>query len=72
MEQKPKLIVVLGQTATGKSDFAVNIAKKTRGEIISADSRQVYRGMDLGTGKISFETLLENYKKYAITANKDD
>ena len=53
MEQKPKLIVVLGQTATGKSDFAVNIAKKTRGEIISADSRQVYRGMDLGTGKIT-------------------
>lgn len=53
MEQKPKLIVILGQTATGKSDFAVNIAKKTRGEIISADSRQVYRGMDLGTGKIT-------------------
>lgn len=50
---KPKLIVILGQTATGKSDFAVDIAKKVQGEIISADSRQVYKGMDLGTGKIT-------------------
>ena len=53
MEQKPKLIVVLGQTATGKSDFAVDVAKMVDGEIISADSRQVYKGMDLGTGKIT-------------------
>ena len=53
MNQKPKIIVILGQTATGKSDFAVNIAKKVDGEIISADSRQVYKGMDLGTGKIT-------------------
>lgn len=53
MEQKPKIIVILGQTATGKSDFAVGVAKKFNGEIISADSRQVYKGMDLGTGKIT-------------------
>jgi tRNA dimethylallyltransferase len=53
MGQKPKIIVVLGQTATGKSDFAVNIAKKVGGEIVSADSRQVYKGMDLGTGKVT-------------------
>lgn len=53
MEQKPKIIVILGQTATGKSDFAVQIAKKIGGEIISADSRQVYKGMNLGTGKIT-------------------
>ena len=39
--QKPKIIVILGQTATGKSDFAVEVAKKINGEIISADSRQV-------------------------------
>ncbi len=51
--RKPKIIVVLGPTATGKSDVAVNIAKKFNGEIISADSRQVYKGMDLGSGKIS-------------------
>jgi len=50
---KPKLIVILGQTATGKSDFAVDIAREIKGEIISADSRQVYKGMDLGTGKIT-------------------
>lgn len=53
MEEKPKIIVILGQTATGKSDFAVDIAKKFNGEIISADSRQVYKEMDLGTGKIT-------------------
>jgi tRNA dimethylallyltransferase len=48
-----KIIVILGQTSTGKSDFAVEIAKKIDGEIISSDSRQVYKGMDLGTGKIT-------------------
>ncbi|MFA6392865.1 MAG: tRNA (adenosine(37)-N6)-dimethylallyltransferase MiaA [Candidatus Paceibacterota bacterium] len=48
-----KIIVVLGQTSTGKSDLAVEIAKKINGEIISADSRQVYKGMNLGTGKIT-------------------
>jgi len=49
----PKLIVVLGPTASGKSDLAVALARKFNGEIISADSRQVYRGMDIGTGKIA-------------------
>jgi tRNA dimethylallyltransferase len=51
--QKPKLIVVLGPTSSGKSDLAVIIAKKCNGEIISADSRQVYKGMDIGTGKVA-------------------
>ena len=50
---KEKIIVVLGQTSTGKSDLAVEIAKQINGEIISADSRQVYKGMNLGTGKIT-------------------
>ncbi|MFA6158243.1 MAG: tRNA (adenosine(37)-N6)-dimethylallyltransferase MiaA [Candidatus Paceibacterota bacterium] len=49
----PKIIVVLGPTATGKSDLAVHLALKFNGEIISADSRQVYRGMDIGSGKIT-------------------
>ena len=49
---KPKIIVILGQTATGKSTLAVSIAKKLKGEIISADSRQVYKGLNIGTGKI--------------------
>jgi len=48
-----KVIAIVGQTATGKSDFAVAVAKKFGGEIISADSRQVYKGLDLGTGKIT-------------------
>ena len=44
-------IVVTGPTATGKTKVAVNIAYQFNGEIISADSRQIYRGMDIGTGK---------------------
>lgn len=44
-------VVILGATATGKTSCAVTIAKKFGGEIISADSRQVYRGLDLGSGK---------------------
>lgn len=51
MSTKPKLIVVLGPTASGKSALAVKLAKKFKGEIISADSRQIYRGMDIGTAK---------------------
>ncbi len=47
-----KLIVVVGPNASGKSDLAVAIAKKFGGEVVSADSRQVYKGMDIGSGKI--------------------
>ncbi len=47
------IIVILGQTATGKSALAVRVAKKVNGEIISADSRQVYKKLDIGTGKIT-------------------
>jgi tRNA dimethylallyltransferase len=50
---KPKILVVLGPTATGKSNLAVKLAKKLNGEVISADSRQVYKGMDIGSGKIT-------------------
>jgi tRNA dimethylallyltransferase len=47
-----KLIVICGPTATGKSALAVQIAKEFHGEIISADSRQVYKGLDIGSAKI--------------------
>jgi tRNA dimethylallyltransferase len=50
---KRKIIAVLGPTASGKSDLAVKLAKKFNGEIISADSRQIYKGMNLGSGKIT-------------------
>ena len=50
---KLKLLLVVGPTASGKSALAVRLAKKFNGEIISADSRQVYRGLDIGTGKIT-------------------
>jgi tRNA dimethylallyltransferase len=46
-----KLLIICGPTATGKTALAVTLAKKFNGELISADSRQVYRGMDIGTGK---------------------
>lgn len=65
-KSKPKIIAVVGQTATGKSGFAVELALRLRsgsstqkinppagGEIISADSRQVYTGLDIGSGKIT-------------------
>ena len=52
-KENDKLIIILGPTASGKSDLAVKIAKKFNGEVISADSRQVYRGMDIGSGKIT-------------------
>ena len=53
----PKLIVVLGPTACGKSGLGVALARRFDGEIVSADSRQVYRGLDLGTGKITPEEM---------------
>src|SRR3989344_5955613 len=48
-----KILVILGPTATGKSDLAVKLARRYNGEVISADSRQVYKGLDIGTGKIT-------------------
>jgi len=48
-----KIIVILGPTSSGKSDLAIEIAQKYDGEIISADSRQIYRNMNIGTGKIT-------------------
>ncbi|HAT68310.1 MAG TPA: tRNA (adenosine(37)-N6)-dimethylallyltransferase MiaA [Candidatus Yonathbacteria bacterium] len=51
MELKTKVIAVVGPTASGKTDLAVEIARRFNGEVISADSRQVYTGLDIGTGK---------------------
>lgn len=47
-----KVLVILGSTSTGKTDLGLDLAKKFNGEIISCDSRQVYKGLDIGTGKL--------------------
>jgi len=50
---RPKIVIVLGPTAVGKSEVALHLAKSLNGEIVNADSQQVYRLMDIGTGKPS-------------------
>jgi len=49
---KTKCIIILGPTSSGKSDLAVDLARQINGEIISVDSRQIYKDMNLGTGKV--------------------
>ena len=56
------LIVILGATASGKTQMAVRLAYELNGEIISADSRQVYKGMDIGTGKDLKEYIIDGRK----------
>ena len=56
---KGKLIAIVGTTASGKSSLGIDLAKHYNGEIISADSRQVYRRLDLGTGKVTKEEMAE-------------
>lgn len=55
MSSKPKLLVVLGPTASGKSALGIALAQRFNGEIVSADSRQVYCGLDIGTAKVTLE-----------------
>jgi tRNA dimethylallyltransferase len=50
---RPKIVIILGPTAVGKSDVALHLAESVNGEIVNADSQQVYRHMDIGTGKPS-------------------
>ena len=50
-DEHPPLLVLVGPTAVGKTDVAVRLAARLRLEAVNADSRQVYRGMDIGTGK---------------------
>ena len=57
MSQKPKLIVIAGTNASGKSGLGVELARRYGGEIVSADSRQVFQGYDLGSGKITPEEM---------------
>ena len=50
-----KLVVILGPTASGKSAMALELAQKFNGEIVCADSRTIYKGMDIGTAKPSIQ-----------------
>lgn len=53
MSNKKKLIAIVGPTATGKSDVAIELAKRIGGEVVSADSMQIYKGMNIGTAKVT-------------------
>ena len=50
---KPKVVAIVGPTSSGKTSLSIKVAKAFNGEVISADSRQVYIGMDIGTGKVA-------------------
>ena len=64
-----KIIVILGPTASGKSDLAIKLAKKFGGEIVSADSRQIYKGLDIGTAKVTKKER-EGISHYLINIRK--
>lgn len=68
---RPKIIIILGPTASGKTALAIKLAKKFNGEIVSADSRQVYRGMDIGTAKPTGKEL-KQIKHYLIDIKNPD
>lgn len=71
MSQNP-LLIILGPTASGKTKLAVNLAHVYKGEIISADSRQIFRDMDIGTGKDLDEYQIgENQISYHLINTKD-
>ena len=55
MTKLPPLVAIIGPTAVGKTEISIHLAQRLNGEIISADSRLVYRGMDIGTAKPSLE-----------------
>ena len=74
---KPKIIIITGPTAVGKSDLAIKIAKRLDTEIISADSMQIYKGLDIGTGKVTEQEkdgvvhhmldIVEPYAEYSVS-----
>ena len=63
--KKPKVIVIAGPTASGKSKLAVELAKRINGEIVSADSMQIYKEMNIGTAKIMPKEM-EGIKHYML------
>ena len=68
----PKLIIITGPTASGKTALSLKLAKKIHGEIISADSRQIYRGMDIGTAKPSRDQRSKGIRHHLIDIRNPD
>ena len=62
---KPKVIVICGPTASGKTALSIELAKKINGEIISCDSMQIYKDMNIGTAKVTEEEM-QGIKHYMI------
>ena len=58
---QPKLVVITGPTASGKTALGVALAQRLGGEVVSADSMQIYRGMDIGTAKPTPEEMPVSY-----------
>ena len=79
---KPKVIVIGGPTASGKTGLSIEIAKKINGEIISADSMQIYKHMNIGTAKVTQEEMqgvnhylidiIEPNQRYSVAEFKKD
>lgn len=65
MEKIP-VVAVVGPTASGKSDLAVEICRRYNGEVVSADSMQIYKGMDIGTAKPSAEEMRSIDRKSVV------
>ncbi|MFA5187997.1 MAG: tRNA (adenosine(37)-N6)-dimethylallyltransferase MiaA [Patescibacteria group bacterium] len=63
--QLPKILIIVGPTSSGKTSLSIKLAKKFNGEVISADSRQVYKGMNLGTGKVTKKEM-QGIKHYLL------
>lgn len=63
--RKQKILVILGPTASGKTSLSIELAKDFNGEVISADSRQVYKGMNIGTGKVTKKEM-QGIKHYLL------
>ncbi len=68
---KPKVIVIVGPTASGKSTCAIELARQINGEIVSADSMQIYKEMDIGTAKVTKEEM-SGIKHYMINVARPD
>src|SRR5208283_5523224 len=72
IEHKPSVLVIAGATCTGKTALAAAIARRVPAEIVSADSRQIYRMMDVGTAKPAKELLAETPHHFIDILNPDE